>query len=171
MNIRYSLAYLGLIAYFHSILPAFTFKTASILLKPAVLVPKSVLFRSKLFFSIKSSTKTIKKMSDSVNNPFLAPYTTEHGIPPFTQIRHEHYEPAFEVALKEHMNDIKEIVENSDEPTFDNTISKFDRSGDLLNRVSLVFYNLCSSDCPPELQAVQLKMAAPLAAHSSAIYM
>jgi peptidyl-dipeptidase Dcp len=109
--------------------------------------------------------------SEDASNPFLLPFETEHGIPPFSKIHHGHYEPAFEVALKEHLQDIKNIAESSDEATFANTIAAFDRSGSMLNRISLVFYNLCSSDNPPELQAVQTKMAGPLAAHSSAIYM
>jgi hypothetical protein len=56
-------------------------------------------------------------------------------------------------------------------PDFDNTVAAFDRSGRLLGRIASVFYNLTASETSPALQAVQRQMAAPLAAHDSAVYM
>ena len=62
------------------------------------------------------------------------------------------------------------IAQESSEATFENTCGQLDRAGGLLTRTQKIFYNLCSSCSGPELQAVQLKLAAPLAAHSLAIY-
>lgn len=91
-------------------------------------------------------------------------------MPPFARIRTEHFKPAFEVALAEHLEEVKGIATCSDAPAFENTILPFDRCGGLLNKVNKVFDNLCLSNSPPELQQVQLDMAAPLAAHESKVY-
>ena len=71
------------------------------------------------------------------DNPFFSEYTTPFGVPPFDKIKVEHYKPAFTKALEEHNQEIKAIVENSDAPTFENTILAFDNSGELLTKVML----------------------------------
>lgn len=109
--------------------------------------------------------------SDS-KNPFLSSWGhIPYEVPPFAEIKVPHYEPAFNVAFEENKREIQAIVDCSDAPTFENTVQRFDRSGDLLGKVSRVFDNLCSSQCPEELQDVQSKMAGPLSNHSTAIYM
>lgn len=110
-------------------------------------------------------------MSTATANPLLAPWTAPHGLPPFADIRPEHFAPAFDAAMREHRDELRAIAEQSAPPTFDNTIAAWDRSGRRLSRVAAVFYNLCASETNAELQAVQRTMAAPLAAHDSATYM
>ena len=104
-------------------------------------------------------------------NPLLAPWDAPHGMPPFAQVRPEHFVPALEQAMQEHRAELDAIARSPEAPSFDNTAAAFDRSGRLLARVGGVFHNLCSSEASPALQAVQSVMAQPLAAHENAIYM
>lgn len=110
-------------------------------------------------------------MSTATPNPLLAPWTAPYGLPPFEQIRPEHFGPALDAAMREHRDELRRIAADPAPPSFDNTIAAWDRSGRLLSRVSAVFYNLCASATDPALQAVQRDVAGPLAAHDSAIHM
>jgi peptidyl-dipeptidase Dcp len=105
------------------------------------------------------------------NNPLLQPWDTPFGLPPFTQVRAEHFKPAFTQALAEHRAELDAIAAQTAPPTVDNTLAAFDRSGRALARVDALFHNLCASETSPALQAVQREMAAPLAAHANAVYM
>ncbi|MBL8306120.1 MAG: M3 family metallopeptidase [Rubrivivax sp.] len=104
-----------------------------------------------------------------VSNPLLAPWDTPHGLPPFGALLPEHFEPALRQAMAEHVEELAAIAAEPEAPGFDNTVAAFDRAGRLLSRVAATFYNLTSSATSPELQAVQRSMAAPMAAHASAI--
>jgi len=106
-----------------------------------------------------------------VANPLLQPWSAPHGLPPFAQIRPEHFVPAFESAMRAHRDELDQIAANPGPPEFENTVAAFDRAGRLLGRIESVFYNLTASETSPELQSVQREMAAPLAAHSNAVYM
>ncbi len=108
---------------------------------------------------------------DVSTNPLLAEWRTPHGLPPFDEIRTEHFEPAFEVAMRGHRAELDAIAVQTDAPSFDNTVAAFDRCARLLSRIEGVFYNLTASQTSPELQAVQRELAAPMAAHYSAVYM
>ena len=110
-------------------------------------------------------------MTRAVSNPLLLPWDTPYGLPPFDTIRTEHFEPAFEAALKRHLAEIDAIAADAAPPNFENTIAAVDRSGRLLDRIGSLFHNLTSSETSPTLQAVQVRMAPILAAHSSAFYM
>ncbi len=109
-------------------------------------------------------------MTDA-SNPLLQRWDAPYGLPPFERIAPEHFEPAFEQAMREHRTEVDAIAGNSEPPSFDNTLAAFDRSGLRLARIEAVFDNLCASATSPELQAVQRRMAVPLAAHRSAIAM
>jgi peptidyl-dipeptidase Dcp len=110
-------------------------------------------------------------MSLATSNPLVQPWNTPHGLPPFADVRAEHFKPAFDAALTQHLSDIEAIASSDQPPSFDNTVAAFDRSGRLLARIKALFHNLAASETSPELQAVEREMAAPLAAHNSAIYM
>lgn len=113
-----------------------------------------------------SSHKQIVKMSTSTESPLLKEWNhTPHGLPPFTEIEPSQFEAALQFAMQEHIREVQVIAANTEEATFDNTIATFDRSGTLFSKVCETFENLCSSNGVPELQAVELKMAGPLAAH------
>jgi len=107
----------------------------------------------------------------STENPLLIEWKTPYGLPPFAAVRAEHFEPAFDAALREHHAEVARIAANPAAPTFDNTIAAFDASGRLLARIGHLFHNLCSSETSPALQAVERTMAPRLAAHHSAIYL
>jgi peptidyl-dipeptidase Dcp len=105
------------------------------------------------------------------SNPLLRPWTTPHGLPPFADVHAEHFKPAFDAALAEHLAEVNAIATSPEPASFDNTVAALDRSGRLLERVGSLFHNLTASHTSPELQAVEREMAAPLAAHGSAVYM
>lgn len=100
-------------------------------------------------------------------NPLLEKWVD--GIPPFTRIEPVHFKPAILAGFEENIQAIVKIVAETS-PTFDNTIVELDRAASLLTKVLKVFYNLCSSHSPPELQAVEMEMAGPIAVHKSNIY-
>ena len=108
---------------------------------------------------------------DALSNPLLAAWTAPHGMPPFAQIRAEHFEPALREAMRLHRAELAAIGRQPAAPEFDNTAAAFDRSGALLDRIQAVFYNLAASATSDDLQAVQRTLAAPLAAHRNAVYM
>jgi len=107
----------------------------------------------------------------TTENPLLSEWKTPYGLPPFAVVRAEHFQPAFDVALREHNAEVARIAVDPAAPTFDNTIAAFDASGRLLARIGQLFHNLCSSETSPALQAVERTMAPKLAAHHSAIYL
>ncbi len=110
-------------------------------------------------------------MTLATSNPLVQPWNTPHGLPPFDHVRAEHFKPAFDEALKQHLADIEALASATEPASFDNTVAALDRSGRLLARIEALFYNLASSETSPALQAVEREMAAPLAAHGSAVYM
>lgn len=103
------------------------------------------------------------------DNPFFSEYTTPFGVPPFDKIKVEHYKPAFTKALEEHDQEIKTIVENSDAPTFENTILAFDNSGELLTKVMLAFSSESSINATDALQALEQEIYPILSKHSDDI--
>lgn len=103
------------------------------------------------------------------DNPFFSEYITPFGVPPFDEIGNEHFMPAFEEGITLHEAEIDAIVDNPEPPTFENTIAALDYSGNLLNKVSSVFYNYLSSNTSDELQAIAQDVAPMLSAHSDNI--
>src|SRR5687768_11819960 len=83
------------------------------------------------------------------SNPLLAPSSLPFGYPPFDKIKDEHYTPAFELGMKEHLMEVAEIANREAAPTFENTIVALERSGLLLARVSTVFDNLTGAHTNP----------------------
>jgi len=109
--------------------------------------------------------------ADPSTNPLLAPWTAPFGLPPFDRIRPEHFAPALAEAMRQHLAELDAIGMQPELPSFENTVEAFDRAGALLYRIESVLGNLTASETSPALQAVQREMAAPLAAHDSAVKM
>lgn len=107
----------------------------------------------------------------STDNPFLTEFNTPYGTPPFDKIKVEHYEPAFLASIEQQNKEIKAIVENTAEPTFENTIVALDNSGEILARVSGVFFALTEADTNDELATLEAKIAPMLSEHSDNIYL
>ena len=105
----------------------------------------------------------------ATDNALLEDWQTPFGLPPFERIRPEHFTPAFDAALASHLTEVEAIAAQAAEPTFDNTVAAFDRSGRLLERVGRVFHNLTASETSPALQAIEREMMPRLAAHESAV--
>ena len=110
-------------------------------------------------------------LAPTVVNPLLDDWDTPYGLPPFDRLRAEHFEPALRAAMAEHRAELAAIAADPSPADFDNTAAAFDRAGRRLARIAAAFYNLTSSATSPELQAVQRAMAAPMAAHHSAVHM
>jgi peptidyl-dipeptidase Dcp len=104
-------------------------------------------------------------------NPLLHVWSTPYGLPPFADVKAEHFLPAFEVALAVHLQELEAIAACVEPANFENTLLAFDESGRLRSQIELLFNNLTSSETSPELQAVERELAPRLAAHENAIYM
>ncbi|HSG53377.1 MAG TPA: M3 family metallopeptidase [Rheinheimera sp.] len=102
-------------------------------------------------------------------NPLMKPSTLQYEAPNFTEIKDEHFLPAFEEGMKQHMVEVLAIANNPAPATFDNTLVALEKSGELLTRVSRIFYNLAGSDSNPERRKIQSEMAPKMAAHSDDI--
>ena len=98
-------------------------------------------------------------------NPFFSEYQTPFKVPPFDQIDTTHYIPAFEKGIAEHQDEIDAIVNNTSEPTFDNTILAMDKSGELLGKVSSVFFSLNSAETNPNMQKVSRTITPMMTKH------
>jgi peptidyl-dipeptidase Dcp len=105
----------------------------------------------------------------STDNPFAAPSTLPYGLPPFADIRDEHFEPAFEAGMAEQLTEVQAIVRKRDFPIFENTFEPLERSGQLLERVANVFFNKSSADSNDFTNDLEEKLAPLLAAHHDAI--
>ena len=106
-----------------------------------------------------------------VANPLLQNWDGPYGLAPFESIQVEHFEPAFEIAMRAHLAEVDAIGNATAPPSFDNTIAAFDNCGALLSRIEGVFHNLTASATSAALQAVQRRMAPVLAGHGSAVVM
>ncbi|HEY5592567.1 MAG TPA: M3 family metallopeptidase [Paludibacter sp.] len=105
------------------------------------------------------------------DNPFFETYKNKYGAPPFDQIKNEHYMPAFTEGIKQQQAEINTIAENKETPTFDNTIAALDFSGELLKKVSSVFFNLYSSDTNEGMDKIAKKISPVLSEHNDNIYL
>ena len=110
-----------------------------------------------------------KESAEPEVNPLLTEWNTEFGVPPFDKIRTEHFEPAFEEAMKMHNEEIEAIASSTEEPTFENVILAFDNSGMKLTDINLLFGMLSGSDLTPEMQSVQERVMPIVDEHYNAI--
>lgn len=105
----------------------------------------------------------------NVNNPFFAEWTTPYGVPPFQDIKPEHYLPAFEAGMAEQLDEMHAIATNSEPPTFENTIGAMEKSGQLLRKVSGVFFNITGVLKTDTLSAIEVEISPKLSAHNDNI--
>ncbi|MEG1563801.1 MAG: M3 family metallopeptidase [Bacteroides sp.] len=103
------------------------------------------------------------------SNPFFTEFKTEYGVPPFDQIKLEHYEPAFLKGIDEQNQLINALIDNKEAPTFDNVIVALDNSSPILNRVSAIFFNMTDAETTDSLTALSMKLAPTLSEHSDNI--
>ena len=93
-------------------------------------------------------------MACTNQNPLLTEQSTPYGVPAFDKVKIEHYMPAFEKAIAENKAEIEAIVNNPEAPTFANTIEALDRSGELLDKVVGVFFNVLEADGNDEMNKI-----------------
>ncbi len=115
-----------------------------------------------LFASCKNKTS---------ENPFFTEWNTPYGVPPFEQIKNEHFMPAFEEGMKQHQAEIDAIVNNTEAPTFENTVVALEKSGALLTKVASTFFNLTGSETDSEKQKIEQEISPALSKHSDDIYL
>lgn len=105
------------------------------------------------------------------DNPFFAEFDTPNGIPPFDQIKTEHFMPAFEEGIKQQNTEIETIINNSEAPTFENTIVAIDNTGKMLGRVSAVFSALRGAETNDSINAIAKEITPVLTEHDDNIFM
>lgn len=115
-----------------------------------------------------ASKKNVKKQS---TNPFLTAYTTRYEIPPFEKIRYEHYLPALQAGIDQQNTQIAAIVNNQEQPTFENTVLALDNCGEILNKVQYVFFALVESDNTDEMHALAEKLMPMITAQDNEVNM
>jgi peptidyl-dipeptidase Dcp len=118
----------------------------------------------------RAAGKTMAPAKAAGRNPLLQRWTTPFEIPPFDRIRTEHFKQAFDHAFAENLEEIAAIAGNKAAPTFANTIDALELSGEALDKVSAVFYNLSATDSTPQIQAIEREIAPRFAKHGMAIY-
>ncbi|MDH5399274.1 MAG: M3 family metallopeptidase [Cyclobacteriaceae bacterium] len=103
------------------------------------------------------------------DNPLLNSWDTPFGVPPYHLIKNKHYLPAFEKAMEEHNQEIKAIIENKDQPSFENVAEALEKSGAMLDKIANVFYPVNSAHTNDSLKEVASTVAPKLSAHSDEI--
>src|SRR5947209_4085338 len=107
----------------------------------------------------------------SDNNPLMNESALPYHVPPFDRIKDEHFAPAMEKGMREELKEVEVVANNSEKPTFENTIVALERTGRLLDRAGRTFSNLNACNTNPTLQKIETEMAPKLAAHEDAIHL
>ena len=105
------------------------------------------------------------------SNPFFTEWNTPYGIPPFDQIKTEHYIPAVNEGIEQQKKELAAIIENTEAPMFKNTIEAYELSGSLLAKVTGVLFNIAETDADSTLNKVEEEANQLLTAHSDEIFM
>ena len=116
-----------------------------------------------------TETDTVANTQIDINNPFYAKSGLYLKLPPFDKVKHEHYAPAMEVGMREELAEMDAIVDNPEPATVANTLVAMEKSGQLLSRVSRVFFALASANTNDDIESLRSEMAPKLSAHSDAI--
>ncbi len=104
-------------------------------------------------------------------NPFFSPYNTPFDVPPFEKILSKDYMPAFEKGMDEGRADLEKILDNTSEATFENTIDPLDKMGELLTRVSSVFFGITSANTNDTLQKIEMEISPKLSQYRDEIFL
>src|SRR2546428_1650580 len=107
----------------------------------------------------------------TADNPLLTESTLPYRVPPFDKIKDERFAPAIVAGMREQLKEVGAVANNSEKPTFDNTIVGLERTGRLLDRAERTFSNLNACNTNPEMQKIEQEMAPKLSAHRDAIHL
>jgi peptidyl-dipeptidase Dcp len=116
-----------------------------------------------------AASTTVPMFDDS--NPFARPSTLPFQAPLFDKIKDSDFQPALEEGMRRELAEVETIADNSEAPTFANTVEALERRGELLRRVQPVFSGMTSSNTNPSLQKLQGELAPKFAAHRDAIFL
>lgn len=119
--------------------------------------------------TLAAAATACNKQAAILDNPLIKTPATPHQTPLFSEIKLTDYEPAFEYGLEDARNDVKAIIDNTEEPTFENTIIALERSGDVLNKVSMIFFNIMAAHTSPEMDAIAERVQPKLVEYSNDI--
>lgn len=106
-----------------------------------------------------------------MSNPFFQDYNTPFGTIPYSVIKNDHYVPAVNKGIEETKAEINAIVNNTDAPTFENTLEALENSGETLTKVTSAFFNLNSAETNEQMQAIAQEISPLLTAHGNEIAM
>ncbi len=126
---------------------------------------------ASLIMAATGNNQTKSNSGTSHKNPFFEPSKLPFQAPPFNEIKDSDYKPAIEEGMKQQLEEIKKIADNPATPTFENTMVALEKSGQMLDRVNLVFNAVTSANTDSVLQKVQEEEAPRLAAHNDAIFL
>lgn len=107
----------------------------------------------------------------TTDNPLLQNFDTPFQVPPFDKIKPEHFLPAYEEAMKKSTEEIDEIINNSEKPTFANTVEKYLSNGELLLTINNIFQNSVNANSTPEIQKISEEISPKMAAFKDGITM
>lgn len=124
-------------------------------------------FMKKQLLSLLFATMLLVSCTES--NPLLQEWNTPFGIPPFEDVKSEHYMPAFKEALKQHKAEIDAIINSTEPATFENTIVAYDNAGELYSKVSAVFSSASSVASNDEIIAIAQELSPISSAHFNEI--
>ncbi len=124
-----------------------------------------------LAFVLFSCTSQKKEITVNMENPFFKEWTTTFGVPPFDEIKVEHFVPAITEGISQNQAEIDAIIANTEEPNFENTILALDKSGQLLDKVQGVFSPLNGANTNDEMQAAAREISPMMTKHRDAISM
>ncbi|MGV9384856.1 M3 family metallopeptidase [Nonomuraea sp. NPDC003707] len=102
-------------------------------------------------------------------NPFFTPSDLPYELPPFADVREEHYLPAFERGMAEQLAEVDAIAGSTEAPTFDNTIAALERSGRILDRTATVFFSIAASNTTDGIMEIEKEISPQLTRHGDAI--
>ena len=125
----------------------------------------------KLYFGAALLAAASSASIQAMDNPFLSEYRTIYQIPPFEQIRYEHYLPALEAGIAEQKSNVDGITANREAATFENTILALENSAPILDRVTTVFFNLTESNASPEFDEISATFIPRYSQHSDDVMM
>lgn len=128
-----------------------------------------MLKQSKSILGIMLVLLAVSCQEKADKNPLLSKFDTPYQTPPFDKIKHEHYMPALDSAISLARHEIDAIVNNTEEPTFENTIEALDHSGKLLADVSNILFNLNEAETDSVLQQIVIEASPKLTDFSNDI--
>lgn len=140
-------------------------------IKTTILIAGLALVAGQVMIHAQQKKTTVAKQKTMADNPFFHKSSLQYQAPEFDKIKDEHFKPAFDFGLKQHTQEIEKIANNPEKPTFENTVVAMEKSGEVLNRATIVFYNLTSSNTNPTLQKLEEDYAPIFASHSDNIYL